>query len=118
AKRRIVDVAHRSARIVQDQVVTLRVLTQLLSREAEVVAAWIAELGRNLAADVVVRRDADLVLAVRRKVPGGKLKLHPLALSRRIERLDRDRLDRRQAGVDQLVGPEHGALLRRAVVDP
>ena len=42
----------------------------------------------------------------------------PVAGGGRIERLDRDGLRGRQAGVEQALGSGHGARLWRAAVDP
>src|SRR5690606_30883321 len=44
AEGRVVDVLHRHARVVQDEVVALRVLTQLARLEAEVLPARVAVL--------------------------------------------------------------------------
>src|SRR5690606_1687241 len=71
AERRIGDVDALGAevlrRVVEDQVVALRILPQLEALEAE--HAVVLELGRNLIGDVVVGREAELVLALRRQVP-------------------------------------------------
>ena len=69
AERRIVDVVGRPEVAVENQVMALRILSQVLGGEAEHGAAGILELLGHLCADVVVRREADLVLAVRLEVP-------------------------------------------------
>src|SRR5207245_4816217 len=100
----------------------LRVLAQLGAGEAEEVATRILNLGRDwiatlagrtvkvgvadrivliaaltpLAGDVVIRCETDLMLAVRFQLPWRHDELETVGGQRRIERLDDDRLGRRQ----------------------
>src|SRR5262249_45759294 len=82
---------------IQDEVVALRVLSQLLAREPEHRPARVLELLRHLARDVVVGGEADLVLAVRLEMPRRHHELDAVAGSRRRQRLYRDRGRRRPA---------------------
>ena len=96
----------------------LRILPQLLAGEAEIGPRRILELLRHLIRDVVVGREADLVLAVRLELPGRHLELDAVAGRGGGERLDGDRRRRRQARAEQRGRPRDGAGLRRTAVDP
>ena len=73
---------------VENQVVALGILPQVVGGEAEHGAGGILELLRHLGADVVIRREAQLVLAMRFEMPGRHDELEASAGRRRIERLD------------------------------
>ena len=96
----------------------LRILPQLLPAEPEHRPGRILELLRHLGRDVVVRREAELVLALRGQGPFGHHELDPRAGRRGIERRDDDGRGRRETRVQQRLRPPHGPRLWSAAVDP
>src|SRR5262249_3954183 len=83
AEGRVVNVVRRTGVVVEQEVVALRVLPELLTGEAEELPTRVLELLGNLARNVVVGREADLVFAVRRQRPGRHDEVGPGARSRR-----------------------------------
>ena len=98
--------------------VALGILSEILLVEAEQGAARILERLRHLAADVIVRRETDLVLAVRFELPRGHFELDAHTGRRRFQRSDEDGFCRRQARVQERLCSGDRASLRRTGVDP
>ena len=117
AERRVVDLRDGAEEQVQDEVVALRILPEGL-RVPEEVAERIRELGRHLVREVEVGREAELVLAVRRELPGRHDELVALVGGRRVERSGGDRHHGWQAGVQDGLRPCHRPGFGRGRIDP
>src|SRR5262249_5007731 len=110
---------------VDDAVVRVRILGQLAplveeagAAGAPVFGAGNLALGRDLRREVVVGREADLVLALRGDAPRRRVELDALVAPERWRRLDLGRIGGRQAGVQVTVGVGHDPGLGSAGPDP
>src|SRR5438128_6810219 len=82
------------------------------------VPARYLELHRDAGGEVIVRREAELMLAVRLELPGRQNELEALVGRGWVKRDGGDGAGRRQARVQQLLGARHRPALWRRRVDP